>query len=582
MKRSIFFPFTFLSGCILFMFISNKIHAQQVDVENLKDNFSKKNLLKVNGGLSANLVTYNGNSEANRVPYFWNIGGNINFKLFKVLDLPFSVNLTNAGSNLNLPTSPNRIGVHPHYKSLTGHFGDVNMTFSPYTLNGHQFSGAGLDFAPKGGLKMSAMYGRFQKSVEFDSTNKNTAAAYKRFGYGARIGYEKTGYSFGLNMFTAYDRVASLQNKPDMLEIYPQHNLVTSATLGLKPIKGIDFTSEYAISALTKDIRDTTSVTAKSGNVLSGLIGAKNSTAYYKAFKFQINLTIKKSTLGFGYERIDPGYKTLGAYFFANDLEKFTTNFASVFFKNKLAAAINMGIQRDDLNNDKSGKNLRFVGAANVNINPSAKVAIALSYSNFQNYMNIKSQFQFINQLNQLQSLDSLKFTQISQNANININYMFQMTTALTQGLNLNLSFQDASSTQGNVSNVSGSSQFYNGALAHNIGFNKIDFNISTGYNFTYNTIALDHFITQGPTVVLNKKWYKRKITTGLTTSYNVSTSSNKLVPKIYILNIRLGVTYNFYKNHNFNLSVMNQSKFQELKTNMNSVIGNLGYSFNF
>ena len=126
--------------------------------------------------------------------------------------------------------------------------------------------------------------------------------------------------------------------------------------------------------------------------------------------------------------------------------------------------------------------------------------------------MNIKSQFQFINQLNQLQSLDSLKFTQISQNANININYMFQMTTALTQGLNLNLSFQDASSTQGNVSNVSGSSQFYNGALAHNIGFNKIDFNISTGYNFTYNTIALDHFITQGPTVVLNKKWYKRKI----------------------------------------------------------------------
>ena len=68
-----------------------------------------------------------------------------------------------------------------------------------------------------------------------------------------------------------------------------------------------------------------------------------------KAVKATVNYTIQKTKIGLVYERVDPNYKTLGALFFANDLENIGFTLSRPFLKQKLIFNSNIGFQRDDL-----------------------------------------------------------------------------------------------------------------------------------------------------------------------------------------------------------------------------------------
>lgn len=141
-KRFIFF------GSLMLLLIPGVLTGQQIRLDNLKEQFNKKNLFKINGGLSANNVFYKGNNS-NRQPFMWVISGNVNMSIFNQVNLPFSCNFNNMGNGYNYPTLPNRLSIHPSYKWVTAHVGDVSMSFSPYTLSGHQFTGAGFELKPE-------------------------------------------------------------------------------------------------------------------------------------------------------------------------------------------------------------------------------------------------------------------------------------------------------------------------------------------------------------------------------------------------------------------------------------------------
>ena len=110
----------------------------------------------------------------------------------------------------------------------------------------------------------------------------------------------------------------------------------------VKPLKGLEFSTEFATSSITKDLRDTTTRHNKANTFLSRISTVNGSTVYYNAFKTQMNYNYQKSTLGVGYERVDPGYETLGAYYFNSDLENITVNLSQVFLKDKANIAVNV------------------------------------------------------------------------------------------------------------------------------------------------------------------------------------------------------------------------------------------------
>jgi len=551
--------------------------AQQVDLNNIKKNVTEKPV-RVGGGITANTVFFDGNDGQQRQPFTYFLSGNINVNLFSQVNLPVSFSLTNVGTDFGYPTLPNRLSIHPMYKWVTGHIGDIAMNFSPYTLNGYMFRGAGVDLAPKGPLKISAMGGRFARAVEYDSATAGRVvpAAYERWGYGVKVRYDQADYYLGMNVFTAKDDATSLAWQPDSLNILPQANTAMSWEGGIKLIPNLSLTGEYGLSLLTRDVRSP----HEGSSVFNKTFDNRSSTHAYNAAKAELTYQLGKNSIGVGYERIDPEYRTLGAYFFNNDYENVTLRYARPFLKDKLTLAVSWGVQRDDLNDTNEQSTKRFVSSANLGYTPNDKVNLALSYSSFQSYMNVRSQFDYINGQTPYDNLDTLNFVQLSQNLAANINYSFGRNKDRRHNFNTNLSFQEAADKQGDIIRPGALSQFYNLSTVYSLLFVPQAVGINAAFNATYNYAGADDFVTIGPTVGVKAKVLKKKMSTGFSVSYNVSMKSSVVQNKV--LNLRLNTGYVFLKRHNLSANAIWQQRERIDKPTTQSITATVAYAYSF
>jgi hypothetical protein len=565
----------FVAGTFLLIGCFSESAAQQVDLANMGKTLSEKPV-KIGGGISASTIFYDGNDGQKRQPFTYFLGGNVNFNLFNQINLPFSFNITNLGADYGYPTLPNRFSVHPMYKWVTGHIGDVAMSFSPYTLNGHMFTGVGVDLTPEGPFKFSAMYGRLQRAVEYDTANRLIPAAYQRMGYGAKIRYDKEDHYLGMTFFSAKDDAGSLQWQPDSLNIFPQGNVALSWEGGVRLLKNLNLSGEYGLSLMTRDVR----APREQGTVFDKLLANRTSTHAYQAFKAELNYQLLKNTIGVGYERIDPEYRTLGAYFFNNDYENITLRYARPFFKDKANIAVSWGVQRDDLDHNKEQASKRFVSSANVNYTPTDKFSASFSYSSFQTYMNVRSQFDYINGQTPYDNLDTLNFSQLSQNMALNTMYNFGRNENRRQSLNVNLSFQEAVDRQGDVVQTGALSQFYNLSPVYNLLLVPQAVNISAALNTTYNRLGGEEFVIVGPTLGVKSKVIHQLVTTGISASYNVSYTNGD--PQNKVLNLRWNAAYALLKKHNLSANAIWQQRDMVEKPKTHALTATLAYAYSF
>ena len=563
-------------------------NAQEVDLENLGKRTKeelKKNPFKISGGISANSVFYNSNVYSGREPFTYFLNGNLNLGLYK-WTMPISYSFTNQGSNLGyqVPFKFNRLSIAPKYKWVKAYIGDANMTFSPYTYNGLLFTGAGLELTPKMPLKVALMTGRLNKAVE-DDGNPNTIPAYKRMGYGANLKWEKDKYKLGLIGFYAKDDLHSLKNAPDAKGVLPQENLVLSFSGTFKLKKNLEAYGEYANTALINDLRANSNGLIKKG-IASKFLSTNSSMESYSAYNAGVNLTLKKGMVGVRYERIDPWYKTLGAYYFNNDLENITLNSSFTMLKDKLSLSTNIGRQRDNLDNKKAKQTSRWVGALNANLKASDKLMITASYSNFTMYTSKQlNQFNTINNNPLLiqQPKDSIDYKQISQNTNINVNYILSSTKEKTQNINFNYSLNDMVNRENGIVRKGGLSRFHNANVNYNLGFPEKKLNIATSFNFTHTYAASQSSTIWGPGVTVTKSFLKEeKLKTSFGASYNHSGSTTA---NINVMNFRLGANYMPWKQHSFNLNFiqMFRNTDQAIENpNLNEMTCTVGYNYSF
>jgi hypothetical protein len=566
----------FVNSFILMVFIASGGNAQQIRFDNLKEQYNKDNLFKINGGVSANTVFYSGDNSM-RDPFTWVLSGNVNISVFNQFNLPFTFNFNNLGGSYTYPAMPNRLSLHPVYKWVATHIGDVSMTFSPYTLNGHQFTGAGVDLTPEHlPLKVSVMYGRLLKATEYNPEERLSVPAYKRMGYGAKVLYDKDKYSLGMSFFSAGDYENSLKIVPDSFAIFPQNNVAMSWEAGLRLIKNLTLTVEYGISLLTRDIR----INNTASSFFNRLFNQNSTSSTYHALHTELSYQLMKNTITFGYERIDPEYQSLGAYYFTNDLENFTVSYARPFFKDKLTFTVNAGLQRDNLDNNKSEEIQRIVGSVNLNYNHSEQLSASLAYSNFQSYTNIKSQFDYINEITDYDNLDTLNFTQLSQNATLNVNWNIAKNELQKHNLSFNLNYQEAADKQNGAVRTGGASQFYNFATNYGLLFIPQSIQINTSANVTYNTVGYNNMLTYGPSIGAATKLFNNNLTTGITASYNASSNNGDWQSSIF--NLRLNVACTILKKHNLNAVIVSQSRNMKEHPTSGDFTLTCGYLYNF
>ena len=553
--------------------------SQNVDLDNLGGFIGKGKPLKISGGFSANSIFYNSNQGSSREAFTYFLQGNLNIS-FMALSVPLSYSYSNQGSQLDyeVPFKFNRLSLHPKYKWVQAHIGDVAMSFSPYTLSGHQFTGGGLELTPKGDFKIAAMAGRLLKATE-DDDDARTIPAFSRSGYGIKMGYQKEKYTIGVIGFYAKDNINSIAIIPDEKGITPKENLVVSVESSYKIREGLEVKAAYASTAITQDLRAEAS--NDNGQGLAGILfNNRGSTEYYTALKVGFDYNFGRSSVGVGYERIDPGYETLGAYFFNNDFENITLSSSTTLFKEKLNLSFNIGYQRDDLENQKEQATSRTVGAINATYTATEKLTITGSYSNFSTFTNARvNQFDIINDDNLLDNIsDALNYKQLSQNANVNVNYVISKKEDLQQKLNLNYALADVSNEQGGIVRIGDASTFHNVNAAYTLGFPKRSLNVTAAANGTINTIGREDASTWGPTLSLNKKFFKNKLNTGFAASYNTSDNQSGSTS---VTNFRANASYVYKEKHNFNLNAIQLFKALPTAKNQDLTI-TFGYNYSF
>ncbi|MDW8850029.1 hypothetical protein SD960_08000 [Flavobacterium sp. MMLR14_040] len=552
--------------CIVFAcFFCRKGYAQDVDLEN----FYKPNF-KVTGNVNANMMYYTSNADTqnSREPFTYLLSGNLNISAFN-FSVPLSYSITNQGNNLGYtaPFDFNRLSIMPKYKWVKAYIGNVSMTFSPYTLSGFPFKGVGLELTPQSPFKISLMGGQLLKAVSEDEA-LGGIPVYQRFGYGAKIGFEKERYKLGWIGFYAKDDLNSLTMVTDK-GVTPKENFVNSLIFSTSVIKNLNLNVEYALSVLTDDTR---SNTLSGGNFRDKLFSSKESTSFMNALNVNFDYNIQKSIVGLTYERIDPNYNTLGALYFNNDLENIALRFSRPFYQDKITVSTSLGFQRDDLAKEKKQDTKRVVGSINMNYRVTDQINITGSYSNFSTYTNKKlDQFELINNPNVVVS-DTLDYRQLSQNANVNMSYAFG--SKRNQNLNFNYSIAGQANEQGGVIRRGQASTVQNYNLAHSISFIEMKVGLNSSLNYTNNQVGINNSSSTGASVGASKKLFKDKLNTNLGFLYNNSQGD---MNSSSVFGIKFNNSYTLLEQHNFSLNIIsmfrsstNTQKFNDLTATFN------------
>jgi hypothetical protein len=547
---------------IVLLFSGQALFSQ--DIEQV----AKAPWINANGGVTmSNIVNFTDDSLSNVQPYSYFLSGNLNTQLFGVVDLPISFSYTNNQSSSSLPQPFNRFSMAPSYKWIKTYMGYTSMSFSPYTLSGHEFLGGGIELTPESKFKFSAMYGQLNKAVEPDTLGSEPY--FKRMGGGLKVDYNNEFFDFSVSGFKAKDQKNSIYiQNDDSLLLKPKDNVAGSAMLRLKLINNFSIMAEYALSAMNQDISAADSIPGSS----SAFFETRGEVSQYDAFKTSISQTSKIGSVGATYERVSPNYATLGAYYFNNDFENITADL-TVSIIPKVGLSMNVGFQKDNLQEQKVNTSNRFIYAVNASYAATKKLALNGSVSNVQTYVHIRDIYQQVTQTNPYQNLDTLSFTQLNFTTFTNANYVLQSNTNTRQNLNAGFTFQQASEIQFDDSRYMGN-QIYNSMLSYQYSLIPQKFNISSTLNHNYNKMPTTDVKVVSVNVSVRKAFYE-KFNTSLSTTVSNSANISK------VINIRLSGGYIWLERHNFNLGItMVNNKSEIRKTTQYG--GNFTYSYMF
>ncbi len=510
------------------------------------DNIKNEKPVKVNGSFSATGVAYQGKSGSyQRLPFTYFLNGNINISLYGVA-IPLSMNYSNQQLSFSQPF--NQYGISPTYKWITIHAGYRSMNFSSYTLAGHTFLGGGVELMPSI-FRIAAMYGRLSKAIAYDSARQEPT--YERWGYGLKLGVGKNSDFVDLIFFKAHDLATSL-SLGSQLGVLPQENLVTAIVASKKIMEHLLISGEYATSAYT---RNTTADKneedqARLWNYLPGIYQPNSSSIYRHAFKTNLTYGASAYSIQASYERIDPDYQTMGAYFFNNDLENSTLGGGVQLFNGRVQLGSQVGVQRNNLSESRASVQRRFISSFTVSGTITSVWMVSASYSNFNMSAQRAPQ---LNPLAIQTDTLNLHFVQVNQNAGFSSTY--QLSKGERQcSILLNGSYQVSTDRQGSTELTQSRSTIYTASVGSTYKASKTAPSFTLMLNMNQNKIGELQTRWLGPSVSVSKAWMNNTLRASGSTSYNQTWVDEQGAG--VALMFRLNGTYILAKEHTFTLSL--------------------------
>ncbi len=537
--------------------------------------------LNTSGGINLTTSLYDVKGmERRRDPYSYVLNGNVNFTLFDIIDVPFSMHISKNNKTYTQP-SYNRFGASPRYKFITLHAGYRNMHLSDYSMSGATFLGAGVELNPSGSwVKGKLFYGRFKKAVPYyDSTAAiPVEPSYKRKGYGAKVKLGSEKNYVGLLFFKAKDIKSSVQIINHLEELKPKENIVFGIETFNELWERLIFSFEVTQSAFSSDIRmpEKKTETYTYANNLGGLFTPRYSSSYNKAINTSLKYNAEKYSMGVSYKHIDPGYRSLGTTYLMNDVEDYTFNVSASFLKNKINISGNAGFQKNNLDNELITTNKRFIGSINAQYSVTPSLGLNVVYSNF----NTNTSPSVIN------VRDTFRYVQVTQNRTAMINYQLGKQSFKHSFL-ANISYQTI-----NTLNETAVKMVEEGTNMLNIspGYQLMIVSIKLNTNLTYHYNEFKQGergsqVTKGPSLAVTKGLFKDKVKINFMYAATDSYTGGNIRSSMDIL--RMGITYRYKKNHNIRLRnslMIKEQKNDEIAAdgNIREYRGSLVYGYTF
>lgn len=500
----------------------------------------------MSGGVGINMRSYSAyNGVARQDPFFYSATANLNARVYK-LNLPFSLLITARNQESSLPNLRElgdafkdnitaqrnrfvRMGASPHYKWVKLHLGHRAMNFSKFTLANLNFLGAGTELTP-GNWRFSAMYGRLARAEPIDlSLVEPNLPVYERIGWGTKFGYGTDQESVDLIFFRSQDDPNSIvipENNPE--QPAPEDNL----TIGLNAQKlffeRFRFRTEFALSALSTNRLD-----AESGEtrIPDFLFTDLVTTEYNTALDAALDYEGEKFLAGVQVKRIDPNYRSHGAYFFNNDLFDLLGNVRFGLLQQQVNVALSAGVQSNNLNLARSTTTRRFVYNAAVDY---AKDAFSAGF----NFSNNTTDIGFV--LNP--ELDSLNAVIITRDAGVNFNYVLPDAA---ENQHIFSVFGNIQTVGDDIQNPleSATSQLIVANFTYSLMLKESKWRFNARTNYNQNEIAQMVIDRYGAGFGIAKSFFEDKLSTGLNLNYFLN--SNDVSSNTSNLTAQFNTNYN-------------------------------------
>lgn len=546
------------------------------DIGNLKD----QKPFTINGTLGGTLMFYDVQGrDANRKPFVWMLNGSPTISLYGI-QFPFSFVVSEQQRDFRQPF--NKFGVSPYYKWVKLHLGYRSISWSPYTMAGHSIFGAGAELNP-GKWQIGLIYGRLLRAVDPGATGMGINDSYiqtpsfSRKALSMKLGYGTEKNNAGVIFLKGWDDPGSLVADSIPASLMPSENLALSFYTHQQLFKHLIFDLEIAQSLYTDNINSTEPDSSKNWmiDLLSGIYASNASTYSSSAIESSLGYAGEKASLMLRFKRIAPGYRSMGAYFFQNDLQNITIEPSFRFGEQKYSASGSIGFQRDNLKNDLPTTTHRTIGSFNFSATPVSQYNLNLSYSNYD-----------MGQSKGMSPIDSLyEISQTTQNLSLSQNLNFN-NEKLSQSIMVIVNLQKLKDKNANTENFNS----YKSAMlmgTYMVSFLNIGLTGSLGYNYTLFSLPTSDNKISGPVISISKTLFDRKLSLSLSDNYfrneiKYSTGEEDRISGINQISFRAGYTISRKHRVNVKLYIKDSKAITSNFTPFSERKGDISYVYTF
>ena len=534
-------------------------------------NKAKPKPFTFHGSIGLNLMAYAVDGiPARQLPFSYLITANATATIYGI-ELPFSFVYSNRQKSYAQPF--NQFGLSARWKWITLHGGYRNVTFSEFTLAGHTFLGGGIELTPSI-FRFGFVYGRFdRKTTTSPVFETDSLPRFKRKGFAVKLGVGTENNHFDLLFLRIRDDSSSIEHPDTGAYRFPEQNVVAGFSSRFTFFKKLTWETEAAVSLYTTDMSAKPSLDSTSPSILLNLNNffvINQSSEYYMAIRSSLKFKSKSWSLKLEYKRIDPRYRSMGAYYFNNDVENLTLSPSFTLLKRKLSVSGSVGLQRDNLKGSKRATSLRTIGNVNVSFNPSYKFGLDINYGNFG----------ISQSAGRLPLNDTIKVSQTTHNLSVMPRLMF-MDTKKSHMIFLVYSmamFYDQNKFTSAITYF----ESHTGQLNYTLGLIESKWSFTFGLSYASFSTCLSDNTGTGGTFGLSKLFFKDKLSLNWNNSLTRSVSD---AGKGWILNSNLTSNYKVHKHHAIKLNVYFTGNYNDpgsINKSFNEIKGDLGYVYSF